>query len=433
MAGDRAHLLKRAGFGSNEPLRMDSFSGALYASRYNRVVFHESHDEAGNAGGTARTIVVAVNDAPLFGATRTWAEARARVCCGLSLLSARTPMFFMGEEIGAERRYTYNNFMAAREDIIGERHGNGRAVFRFYQDLITLVRRLRSIRTQNIDIVHQSNANRVVAFKRWTGDEELLVAASLNDAAFADGYILAKDELAIPDAGWKEIFNSDSAKYGGPNIGNLGAVVGSNGGRLNVVIPAAGSWYSRSSERKAEVLMERLSRRDYNRQLWTRAAAGIGWKPHLISVAAALVAGAIRYLISGRPFESALLLNIGIPVATLIVIELAIFCFRRFFAAPHELYEQQLQKNIERDAEIVALRGEVLKLPTPRLVLTYTVESVKGFEDEVSNPQILLHNEGDTAAVEVHLDALPLTQLIKVTSVSAAHWCSRDGYPGATS
>ena len=240
MAGDRAHLLKRAGFGSNEPLRMDSFSGALYASRYNRVVFHESHDEAGNAGGTARTIVVAVNDAPLFGATRTWAEARARVCCGLSLLSAGTPMFFMGEEIGAERRYTYNNFMAAREDIIGERHGNGRAVFRFYQDLITLVRRLRSIRTQNIDIVHQSNANRVVAFKRWTGDEELLVAASLNDAAFADGYILAKDELAIPDAGWKEIFNSDSARYGGRNIGNLGAVVGSNGGRLNVVIPAAG-------------------------------------------------------------------------------------------------------------------------------------------------------------------------------------------------
>ena len=65
--------------------------------------------------------------------------------------------------------------MAAREDIIGERNGNGRAVFRFYQDLITLVGRLRSIRTQNIDIVHQSNANRVVAFKRWTGNEEVLV------------------------------------------------------------------------------------------------------------------------------------------------------------------------------------------------------------------------------------------------------------------
>ena len=161
--------------------------------------------------------------------------------------------------------------------------------------------------------------------------------------------------------------------------------------------------------------MERLSRRDYNAQLWRQAAGGMRWQALLISVAAALVAGAIRYLISGRPFESALLLNIGIPVATFIVIELAIFGFRRFFAAPHELYEQQLQKNIDRDAEIDALRGQVLKLPTPRLALTYTVESLKGFEDEVSNPQILLHNEGDTAAVEVHMDALQLTQLIKVT------------------
>ena len=240
MGGDGAHLLKRAGFGTNDELRMDSFSGALYGSRYNRVVFHESHDEAGNAGGTARTIQVAVNDAPLFGDTRTWAEARSRVCCGLSLLSAGTPMFFMGEEVGAARRYTYNNFMSAREDILGERNGNGRAIFRFYQDLITLIRRLRSIRAQNIDIVHQWNANRVIAFKRWAGDEEILIAASLNDSAFADGYVIQKDELAIPNAAWKEIFNSDSATYGGRNVGNLGGVIGSNGGQLNVVIPAAG-------------------------------------------------------------------------------------------------------------------------------------------------------------------------------------------------
>ena len=52
--------------------------------------------------------------------------------------------------------------------------------------------------------------------------------------------MIAKDLLGIPDAGWKEIFNSDAAGYGGQNVGNLGAIVGSSGGRLNVVIPAAG-------------------------------------------------------------------------------------------------------------------------------------------------------------------------------------------------
>jgi 1,4-alpha-glucan branching enzyme len=47
MAGNAARLLKRAGFGGREPLEMDRFSSRLYDSRGNRVVFHESHDEAG--------------------------------------------------------------------------------------------------------------------------------------------------------------------------------------------------------------------------------------------------------------------------------------------------------------------------------------------------------------------------------------------------
>jgi 1,4-alpha-glucan branching enzyme len=240
MAGDRARLLKQAGFGGNEPLQMGRFSGAHYASQYRRVVFHESHDEAGNAGGTARTVVTAVNHAPLLGATRAWAEARARVCFGLSLLSAGTPMFFMGEEVGAEAQYTYNNFLANREDILGDRTGNGKRLFRFYQDLITLSRRLRSIRTQNIDIVHESDSNRVVAFKRWTGAEEVIVVASLNNTAFANGYVIEKDSLAIPNALWKEVFNSDAASYGGQNVGNRSAIIPSAEARLDVVIPASG-------------------------------------------------------------------------------------------------------------------------------------------------------------------------------------------------
>ena len=240
MAGDKARLLKQTGFGGNEPLQMDRFSGALYGSQYNQVVFHESHDEAGNARGTARTIVTAVNGAPLVGATRTAAEARARVCFGLSLLSAGIPMFFMGEEIGARKIYQVDSFLPNREDILGERSGNGKGLFRFYQDLITLSRRLPSIRSRNIDILHQSNSNRVVAFKRWSGDEQVIIVASLNNTPFSNGYGIEKDQLAIPDAGWKEIFNSDATVYGGQNIGNRGAILHSSQGRLDVIIPASG-------------------------------------------------------------------------------------------------------------------------------------------------------------------------------------------------
>jgi len=240
MAGGRARLLKQAGFGANEPLSIDAFSSALYASQNKRVVFHESHDEAGNSAGTARTMVVAVNSAPVINATRVWAEARSRLCFGLSVLSAGTPMFFMAEEIGALKRYTFDGFLQGREDILGERERNGKLMFRFYQDLITLARRLPSIRGHNIDILHAWNPSRVVAFKRWSADEQVIIVASFNNAAFASGYVIEKDLLAIPNVGWKEIFNSDADIYGGQNIGNGGAVVSSSEGRLNVVVPAAG-------------------------------------------------------------------------------------------------------------------------------------------------------------------------------------------------
>lgn len=240
MAGSRPRLLKRAGFGGNEPLSMADFAGSLYASRYRHVVFHESHDEAGNAGGTARTTVVAVNHAPLVGATRSWAEARSRLCFGLSLLSAGTPMFFMGEEIGASKRYTYNQFLSHREDILSERSGDGEALFRFYRDLVSLRHRFRALRSQDIDILHQHDANRIIAFKRWSGEQQVMVFASLNNVPFNSGYVIVKDPLAIPDADWKEVFNSDAAVYGGRNVGNRGASLRSRAGRIEVVVPAAG-------------------------------------------------------------------------------------------------------------------------------------------------------------------------------------------------
>ena len=208
---------------------MDQFSGALYDSRYNKVVY----DEAGNAGSTARTMVTAVNGSPLVDATRTAVEARSRVCFALSLLSAGTPMFFMGEEIGAQKQFTYNNFPPDREDSLGERDGNGKKLFRFYQELISLSRRLRSISSHNIDILHQWNSNRIITFKRWSGDEEVIIVVSINNTAFTNGYVIRKDWLAIPGAGWKEIFNSGAAIYGGQNIGNGGATIPSSQGCLN--------------------------------------------------------------------------------------------------------------------------------------------------------------------------------------------------------
>jgi 1,4-alpha-glucan branching enzyme len=233
-----ARLITTAGYGGNEPLAMDYFSGALAASSDRKVVYHESHDEAGNSQNSRRTISAAVNSAPLIGETRRFAEARCRFACGMTMLSASTPMFMMGEEIGAQRFYRYIDFLSNREDLLGERQGEGRRLFRFYQDIIGLRLEHSGLRSHQIDIIHVHNANRIIAFRRWDNSEELLVVASLNNSPFGSGYAIENSRLG--NGTWREIFNSDAEPYGGNSIGNLGGAISSSNGRIYVVIPANG-------------------------------------------------------------------------------------------------------------------------------------------------------------------------------------------------
>jgi 1,4-alpha-glucan branching enzyme len=235
-----ANLLKNAGFGASGPLNMDWFGGALLATQYAKVAYHESHDEAGNDPGTERTIVTAVNGAPLIGATRTYAEGRCRFVFGMAALSAGTLMFFMGEEIGAANPFVITTFATNKEDLIGERTGNGRFLFTFYQALIRFVTANPATRSRSIDVICLHNDNRVIAFTRSAPSQSLLVIGSLNDSAFSNGYVISANAGSLPAGGWKEVFNSDASAFGGSNVGNGSAVLKVYNGQINAVIPAHG-------------------------------------------------------------------------------------------------------------------------------------------------------------------------------------------------
>lgn len=235
-----ANLLKNVGYGVPGPLNMDFFAGALLATQYQKVAYHESHDEAGNDPGTERTIVTAVNSAPLVGATRTYAEGRCRFAFGMAALSAGTTMFFMGEEVGATNPFTVNTFAANKVDLIGQRTGNGQFLFRYYQDLIRFVLANASARSNALDVIYTHNDNRIIAFTRSAPDQKLLVLASLNDSPFSSGYCITTDPSQLSTGGWREVFNSDATVYGGANVGNSGAVLPVNNGYICAVIPAHG-------------------------------------------------------------------------------------------------------------------------------------------------------------------------------------------------
>ena len=233
-----AKLLATAGTGGDGPLAMSLFAGALAATADRKIVYHESHDEAGNSNDrrSNRTMVAALNGAAVDYGNRPYAEARSRVAFGLSVLSAATPLFFMGEEIGATKPYRHDDFLQFKEDLLGDRHGQGRFLFRFYQDVIALRKRERALRSRSIRIVHTDDQNRLLAFKRGQGADRVLVVASLHNQGFAGGYVVP----GIEDGPWREVFNSDSHHYGGKDVGNGGTTVIASGGVLNVVVPANG-------------------------------------------------------------------------------------------------------------------------------------------------------------------------------------------------
>lgn len=238
---ESANLLSTAGKGGSGELAMDLFAGALEATGRKTVVYHESHDEAGNSEHSGRTLMVAIaaerGAAPPEGELRSIAEARCRFVAGITLLSAGTPMFLMGEEIGAVKDFTFDGFMENREDLLGQRAGDGKFLFRFYRDLIRLRRRHHTFATPNISIVLTHNADRMLAFHRWRGPEHYLVVATLSDTGWPDGYLL--EWPGMPAGRWREVFTSDATWYGGSGLTNEGEIE-ADGEHLLVKVPPRG-------------------------------------------------------------------------------------------------------------------------------------------------------------------------------------------------
>lgn len=236
-----ANLLSTAGMGGNAELAMDRFAEVLTATCRKTIVYHESHDEAGNSEHSGRTLMVAINarkdDPPPTGELRKIAEARCRFVAGMSMLAAGTPMFLMGEEIGAAKPFTYDGFLDNREDLHGERQGAGKYLFRFYCDLIRLRRRHHALAAPNIHVTQVHNADRVLAFHRWKGAEHYLVIATLSDFGWPDGYQVRPPEMATGN--WRELFSSDALAYGGTGVTNDGNLSVSDG-EIRVRVPARG-------------------------------------------------------------------------------------------------------------------------------------------------------------------------------------------------
>jgi 1,4-alpha-glucan branching enzyme len=188
MAVGAARLLREAGLGYDGPLAMQEFAARLWRSQFDRITYHESHDEAGNAPGTTRTSMVAVNHAALVGATREFAEAR-RVACGTSVSAGTHVLHGRGDR--RPEGHTYDNMSRSKENLLGERASTGAAMFRFYQTL-SGCGAPPGPPLRQIDIVHVSDPSRVIAFTRRRPDRR--PGRDLPEQSpFLDGYLIQTD------------------------------------------------------------------------------------------------------------------------------------------------------------------------------------------------------------------------------------------------
>lgn len=231
----KARLLYLAGRDDDKPLDMELF-GKIIMGTPGKVVYQSSHDEVGNSRNSARTIETAVGGM-LFDNTRFWAEARCRTAAALTVLSAGTPMFFMGEEVGAREPYRYGDFLEHREDYEGMRLAEGAGLFRFFQDLIRLRLWSSAFLSPGVEVIFTHNQDRILAFRRWWGEEEFLVIASLSTQAFDGGYPISHKSLTGKN--WLETLNSDASIYGGAGVVNPGRLAGPKG-ELSPRLPASG-------------------------------------------------------------------------------------------------------------------------------------------------------------------------------------------------
>ena len=238
---EHANLLWTAGMGGNGPLAMDAFAGVLAATGRKTIVYHESHDEAGNSPHSRRTLAAALalseGEPPPDGEVRLIAEARCRFAAGMALLAAGTPMFLMGEEIGATKDFRFNDFLNQRLDLPAARADGGGRLYAFYRDLIRLRLRHRAFTSLNIDVIATHNDDRLIVFRRWKGAEEYLIVGTLSDRGWPDGYPVTG--AGLMEGSWVEVFTSDNPRYGGAGVTNAGTLY-TEGRTLTVRLPARG-------------------------------------------------------------------------------------------------------------------------------------------------------------------------------------------------
>jgi 1,4-alpha-glucan branching enzyme len=187
--------------------------GMLYAFHEN-FVLPLSHDEVVHGKGSM------VNKMP----GDDWQKfANLRLLLGYQFTHPGKKLIFMGTELAVRKEW---DFAAQIDWELLEKDERRQHFFNFCRDLVRLYRHWPALWRRDSDdsgfswIDCRDHHNSILIYQRRGNPEEtLLCILNLTPLTHFDY------RIGLPAAGgWREVFNSDAALYGGSNQGNLGRI-----------------------------------------------------------------------------------------------------------------------------------------------------------------------------------------------------------------
>lgn len=240
--GERAQLLEHLAWHDEGPAPLTTFARALEGTHPRGLVTHLADRHAGSrrdapvgpARATARSSRLLAADRGDSPRDLLRVRRLTRLATGLAFSTPSAPFFLMGEEVGAQESYDFGEERWSRADLIGLRHGEGAALFRWFQELACLRRGSRALRRGELEILLADDAARLLVFRRSAGPEELLVVVHAGAHPFPRGYRI--HDLPLPDRDWNELLASDATRFGGDGLVNEDFSLPSRGGTLELVL-----------------------------------------------------------------------------------------------------------------------------------------------------------------------------------------------------
>lgn len=191
--------------GRNLAAVRDALAVTYNGDPFQRLLYVESHDTAGNDGARLPVRIDGADPSSLA------ARKLAMLAAGILFTAPGVPMMFMGQEMLEDAK-----FVPQPGPLDWSKATTQSGVLAFYKDVIRLRRNLDGVsgglRGKNVTVTHlnESPGNKVIVYRRWSGaNDDVMVIVNFGATRYT------RYDVGVPAGGaWKVRLDSDTTRYG---------------------------------------------------------------------------------------------------------------------------------------------------------------------------------------------------------------------------